>query len=135
MTKGTVRALDTAEDFLVGLGHEKPIRWGITGASKRGWTAWTHAAVDFERVIFVSPVWLDNLNLIESSHHHFRSLGGWTMQYVDYYIEGFTRDIDDPGQSDKNYRLRYIELGCFTRISIFRQIFYFSPEFRFFTRI
>lgn len=96
MTKATVRAMDAAEDFMVQLGHDKPVRWGVTGASKRGWTAWTHAAVDYERVIFVSPVWLDNLKLIESSHHHYQSLGGWTMQYVDYYIEGFTLHLDDP---------------------------------------
>ena len=50
----------------------KPIRWGATGASKRGWTTWTLGAVDYERIIFISPVWLDNLNLIPSTHHHYR---------------------------------------------------------------
>ena len=27
MTKGAVRAMDTAEDFLISLGHQKPVRW------------------------------------------------------------------------------------------------------------
>jgi PhoPQ-activated pathogenicity-related protein len=49
MTKGAVRTMDTTEQFLVELGHQKPVRWGVTGASKRGWAAWTVAAVDYER--------------------------------------------------------------------------------------
>ena len=98
MTKAAIRAMDTAEDFLVGLGETKPVRWGCTGASKRGWTTWTAAAVDYERIIFASPVWLDNLKLIPSAHHHYRSLGGWTFNYYDYYVEGFTLDMDrNPG--------------------------------------
>ena len=72
MTKGAVRAMDTAEDFLQQLGHSKPVRWAATGASKRGWTTWTLAAADYERVIFASPVWLDNLDLVPSARHHYR---------------------------------------------------------------
>jgi len=95
MTKGVVKCLDTVETFLQeNLSMPKPIRWGATGASKRGWTTWTLGAVDYERIIFISPVWLDNLNLIPSTHHHYRSMGGWTYNYFDYYVEGFTTDID-----------------------------------------
>ena len=29
-------------------------------------------------------------------HHHYRSLGGWTMQFVDYYEENVTLYMDTP---------------------------------------
>lgn len=56
--------------------RNRPIRWGAAGASKRGWTTWTLGAADYERFIFITPVWLDNLKLIESTHHHYRDIMG-----------------------------------------------------------
>ena len=100
MTKAAVRAMDTAEDFMVQNNYEKPIRWGITGASKRAWTTWCTSAVDYERIVWQAPVWMDLLDLVPSAKHHFRSLGGWTYNYFDYYVEGFTYNIDNPAYND-----------------------------------
>lgn len=96
MTKAAIRAMDTAEDFFIQKNIQKPVRWGITGASKRAWTTWCAAAVDYERIVWQAPVWMDLLDLVPSVKHHFRSLGGWTYNYFDYYVEGFTMNIDDP---------------------------------------
>ncbi|HIC30222.1 MAG TPA: hypothetical protein EYO85_12435, partial [Rhodospirillales bacterium] len=52
MTKAAVRAMDTATDFLAGKtgGKLKIDRFVVAGASKRGWTTWSTAAVD-KRVV------------------------------------------------------------------------------------
>ena len=63
MTKAAVRAMDTATDFLAGKtgGKLKVDRFVVTGASKRGWTTWSTAAVD-QRVVGIIPIVIDMLN-------------------------------------------------------------------------
>jgi len=62
MTKSVVRAMDTVTAFCrsaAGGGIDVD-RFVVGGASKRGWTAWTAAAVD-RRVVAVAPVVIDLL--------------------------------------------------------------------------
>ena len=47
-------------------------RWALTGGSKRGWTAWLAAAVDYHRVKLTAPVVLSFLNMVENFHHYWR---------------------------------------------------------------
>jgi PhoPQ-activated pathogenicity-related protein len=85
MTKSVVRAMDTITSFCAspaggGLLVDKFV---VGGASKRGWTAWTAAAVD-KRVVGVIPVVIDLLNLEPSFEHHYRSYGFWAPAIAEF---------------------------------------------------
>lgn len=96
MTKAAVRALDTMSDFAAKKNPQANItKFVVAGASKRGWTTWTTGAVD-KRVIGIVPIVMDELNFVKNAHHHFRSLGGWTFAFKDYYELNVTGDLDDP---------------------------------------
>ena len=82
MAKSAVRALDVVTEFVYESTGHYPTRAGITGASKRGWTTWLAAAVDYERIDFMAPVYFDELNMVENIHHHYRSLGGYTYAFL-----------------------------------------------------
>ena len=76
-------------------------RFCVTGASKRGWTSWTLAAVDYERVKCVMPVMMDTINLNPVLHNHYRSLGNWTVQFRPYWLERVLGDLDTDAWCDK----------------------------------
>ena len=88
-------------------------RWLLTGGSKRGWTAWLAAGVDYKRVKVVAPVVLSFLNMVENFHHYWRALGGWSFAMKDYYGENITETLDDPlnaeAQKERIFE-RYINL-------------------------
>jgi PhoPQ-activated pathogenicity-related protein len=92
MTKAVVRAMDTLTAF------RKPVasitRFAVAGASKRGWTTWTTAAVD-KRVFAAIPLVMDELNFVKNVHHHFRAYGGWSFALNDYYSLNFTLRLDN----------------------------------------
>lgn len=94
MAKSAVRGLDTITEFVYNKTGNYPLRAGVTGASKRGWTTWLTAAVDYERVTFMAPVFFDELNMVENIHQHYRSLGGYTYAFFDYYYAGITEYLD-----------------------------------------
>jgi PhoPQ-activated pathogenicity-related protein len=84
MTKAVVRAMDTVTSYCgtdrCGAGVE---RFVVAGASKRGWTTWTTAAVD-ARVVAIIPMVIDLLNLEPSFEHHWRAYGFWSPAIKDY---------------------------------------------------
>jgi PhoPQ-activated pathogenicity-related protein len=97
MTKSAVRAMDAVTAFL-----KSPEGGGITvdkffvaGGSKRGWTTWTTAAVD-SRVLGISPIVIDLLNVIPSFVHHYRAYGFWAPSVGDYFAEGLMDEMDNP---------------------------------------
>jgi hypothetical protein len=55
----------------------------VTGASKRGWTTWTTAAVD-QRVSAIIPMVIDILNVQASMLHHYNAYGFWSDAIQDY---------------------------------------------------
>ena len=73
MTRAVVRSMDLAQE-IVAQNNKKLNDFVVSGASKRGWTAWTTAAVD-NRVVGVVPMVIDMLNLVPSFENHFRSYG------------------------------------------------------------
>ncbi len=85
MTKSAVRAMDAIAAFCAGLegGGLRIERFVVSGGSKRGWTAWTTAAVD-RRVAAVAPAVIDVLNLEKSLVHQWRSYGFWAPALNDY---------------------------------------------------
>lgn len=108
MTKAAVRAMDTVTAFAAskkGGGHTVN-QFVVTGASKRGWTTWTTAAVD-PRVVAIAPMVIDVLHVVPSFEHHYRSYGFWAPAVKDYFNahlmddlegDGFTKlmEIEDP---------------------------------------
>lgn len=83
MVKSTVRAMDAMQ----GIVRE---RWGasidsftVSGASKRGWTAWLTAAVD-KRVMAVAPMVIDVLNMRAQMDHQQETWGEVSEEIRDY---------------------------------------------------
>jgi PhoPQ-activated pathogenicity-related protein len=92
MTKSAVRAMDAITAFCrsaAGGGIEVD-KFVVGGASKRGWTAWTTAAVD-KRVVAVLPVVIDLLNIEASFEHHYRAYGFWAPSIAAYQATGIMR--------------------------------------------
>jgi PhoPQ-activated pathogenicity-related protein len=85
MTKAAVSAMDTITAFLAlpAQGSLTVDQFVVAGASKRGWTTWTTAAVD-SRVIAFVPLVIDLLNLDPSFRHHYAALGFWQPAIWDY---------------------------------------------------
>ncbi len=82
MTKSAKAAMDA----VTGFAKEHSIdvnRYVVSGGSKRGWTAWTTAAVD-DRVIAVAPIVIDLLNIVPSFEHHYEVYGGYAPAVGDY---------------------------------------------------
>lgn len=90
MTKAVVRAMDTVQ-------AEYPSVTGfmVTGASKRGWTTWTTAAVD-PRVEAIAPLVIDVLNVEKSIQHHWEAYGYWADALGDYVDMGIMDWIGAP---------------------------------------
>lgn len=97
MTKAAVRAMDTVTAFLKSEegGALAVDKFVVAGASKRGWTAWTTAAVD-DRVVAVIPMVIDLLNLEKSMTHHWRAYGFWAPAIADYERMGVLGRITTP---------------------------------------
>jgi PhoPQ-activated pathogenicity-related protein len=95
MTKAAVRAMDTVESFMASeKGGKHEVRnFVVAGASKRGWTTWTTAAVD-HRVVAIIPMVIDVLNVIPSFTHHYRSYGFWSPAVTDYFNLGLMDQLN-----------------------------------------
>ena len=85
MTKAAVRAMDAVTAFCATneTGKATVEKFFIAGASKRGWTTWTTAAVD-NRVVAIAPIVIDMLNIVPSFRHHFEAYGFWAPAVGDY---------------------------------------------------
>ena len=53
MTRAVVRAMDVVQEICAS-NHKEVEEFFVAGASKRGWTTWTGAAVD-DRVMGIAP--------------------------------------------------------------------------------
>jgi PhoPQ-activated pathogenicity-related protein len=97
MTKSAVRAMDAVTAFAATAegGGSRVARFVVSGASKRGWTTWTTAAVD-ERVIAIAPAVIDMLNVEPSFVHHYRAYGEWSEAVKDYTQQGIMNWMGTP---------------------------------------
>jgi PhoPQ-activated pathogenicity-related protein len=102
MAKSAVAAMTATTEALAAeakadpSGHWPVIeRFGVAGASKRGWTTWLTAAVD-NRVVAIAPIVIDLLNIRPSMAHHKASLGKWSEALEDYERAGLAERLDDP---------------------------------------
>ena len=95
MTKAVVRAMDAVSE-LVSIEENLPLdKYLVSGASKRGWTTWTTAAVD-DRVIAIVPIVIDLLNVVPSFNHHWQNYGFWAPAVGNYVEEGIMEWIQTP---------------------------------------
>ncbi len=86
MTRAVVRAMDVVQE--ISMDVSIPVeKFFVSGASKRGWTTWTTAAVD-DRVIGIAPIVIDLLNIVPSFNHHWRCYGDWSPAVQDYVDQG-----------------------------------------------
>lgn len=92
MTRAVVRAMDVVQDICQSR-HQAVEEFFVTGASKRGWTTWTVAAVD-DRVMGMAPVVIDLLNVVPSFQHHWRCYGQWAPAIDDYKNLGIMNWIE-----------------------------------------
>ena len=84
MTKSAIAAMDAIQSVILDEDGKKRIsKFVVVGASKRGWTTWTTAAVD-DRVEAIVPIVIDLLNLEPSFEHHWRTYGFWAPAIQDY---------------------------------------------------
>ncbi|MCC7499329.1 MAG: PhoPQ-activated pathogenicity-related family protein [Bryobacterales bacterium] len=95
MTKAVVRAMDAVTEFMRKQASVDVDHYVVLGASKRGWTTWTTAAVD-PRVVAAVPVVIDTLNVGKSLEHHFRAYGFWAPSIRDYFDMGLMDKLRDP---------------------------------------
>jgi PhoPQ-activated pathogenicity-related protein len=107
MTKSAVRAMDTVTAFMGSAagGGGTVSKFVVSGASKRGWTTWTTAAVD-DRVIAIAPAVIDLLNLEPSFVHHWQAYGFWSDAVDDYVQHGI---MDWMGSREFHALLQVVE--------------------------
>jgi PhoPQ-activated pathogenicity-related protein len=88
MTKAAVRAMDAIMAFCASEagGKRNVEKFFVTGASKRGWTTWTTAAVD-PRVVGIAPIVIDTLNVEPSLIGHYNSYGFFAPAVGNYTKE------------------------------------------------
>lgn len=95
MTKASKLAMDAITDVVKDKYNKTLDSFVVGGASKRGWTTWTTAAVD-DRVVAIVPVVIDLLNLVPSFEHHWRNYGFWAPAVGDYVREGVMEWVRTP---------------------------------------
>lgn len=97
MTKAAVRAMDAITAFCASPagGNLAVNRFVVSGASKRGWTTWTTAAVD-RRVVAIVPLVIDVLNVEASMIHHYSAYGFWAPAIDDYVNMGIMNWVGTP---------------------------------------
>jgi PhoPQ-activated pathogenicity-related protein len=87
MTKAVKLAMDVVSEVSLEQHGKVLDKFMVAGASKRGWTTWTTAAVD-DRVVAMAPVVIDLLNIVPSFQHHWRNYGFWAPAVDNYVQEG-----------------------------------------------
>lgn len=111
MTRAVVRGMDAIEELTAT--KAKPVKtFVVSGASKRGWTTWTTAAVD-DRVIGMAPLVIDLLNLIPSFNHHYKAYGAWSPAVAEYENFGI---MDWMGSEEFDRMLDHVEPYGFRKV-------------------
>ncbi|MBN3582779.1 PhoPQ-activated pathogenicity-related family protein [Algoriphagus aestuarii] len=95
MTKAVKLAMDATSEVVKNMYQLDLKNYVVAGASKRGWTTWTTAAVD-DRVVAIVPIVIDMLNLEPSFQHHWKNYGFWAPAVGNYVEEGIMEWMGTP---------------------------------------
>lgn len=113
MAKSAVRAMDAVQAFASQGGGAKPMRFVVSGASKRGWTTWLTAAAD-PRVAGIAPMVIDMLNMKAQTQWAQQVYGKQSEKIGDYTELNLVERMDDPRMVELrawvdpySYRTRY----------------------------
>jgi PhoPQ-activated pathogenicity-related protein len=98
MVKAVVKAMDAVQAFMERERHAQVSGFVVSGASKRGWTAWLTPVID-ARVKAIAPRVYDNLNLAEQMRHQRLTWGYFSGQIAEYTERGLPQLLlaGDPG--------------------------------------
>ncbi|KAM9964517.1 hypothetical protein ACTFIW_004286 [Dictyostelium discoideum] len=89
-TKSATKAMDAIQEFgKTVTGNYTIKKFIVTGASKRGWTAWGAAMVD-KRVIGIAPMVIPILNLVDNIEAQVEAYGNWSFALKDYVNHNIT---------------------------------------------
>lgn len=95
MVKSVVKAMDSLQELSKKEWDEPVTKFIVGGGSKRGWTTWLTAASD-SRVMAITPMVIDVLNMREQLTHQQRSLGGPSEEISPYTDRGLIPVPDTP---------------------------------------
>ena len=95
MTKSAVRAMDAVQAWALAEHGQAIDRFIVSGASKRGWTAWLTGAVD-KRVCALVPTVIDMLNMPAQTRWAQRVYGSQSASIHDYTDIGLTEQTGTP---------------------------------------
>jgi PhoPQ-activated pathogenicity-related protein len=95
MVKSLVRAMDALQEFARREWHVRITHFVVSGASKRGWTAWLTGAAD-RRVKAIAPLVIDTLNMQAQLPHQLKSYGRYSAMIHDYTDRGLVPMPDTP---------------------------------------
>ncbi len=96
MAKAVIKAMDAIQEFTRSPGMTPIKDFIITGASKRGWTAWLVGASKDKRVRGIAPMVIDILNLRPQVEHQLKSYGKPSEQIEDYTAAGLDTLLNHP---------------------------------------
>jgi PhoPQ-activated pathogenicity-related protein len=98
MVKGVVRAMDAIQGFLQRQQQISIAGFVVSGASKRGWTAWLTPVVD-TRVKAIAPWVYDNLAMAQQLRHQRDTWGQFSGQIAEYTERGLPQRLlaGEPG--------------------------------------
>lgn len=102
MTRAGVNAMTAVQDFFSRFFPTRiqPTSFLVSGASKRGWTTWTVAAVD-SRVSAAVPIVMPIPDVVPNIAAEWRAYGNWSFALKDYVNFNITRDLfARPGVQD-----------------------------------
>jgi PhoPQ-activated pathogenicity-related protein len=84
MVKSVIRSMDAIQAFAKQEWKFEVKDFVISGASKRGWTAWLTAATGDKRVKAIAPAVFDTLNIGPQMEHQVKSYGAPSEMIKDY---------------------------------------------------
>ena len=84
MVKSAVRAMDAVQEFSRERLGRQVNRFVVSGASKRGWTTWLTGAVRDKRVVAISPMVIDMLNMPATLEYQKEMYGCYSEEIQDY---------------------------------------------------
>jgi PhoPQ-activated pathogenicity-related protein len=100
MTKSVIAAMDAAQEYSGQEGGKPITKFVVSGASKRGWTAWLVAAADSRlhpnRVTGIIPLVYNNLNIPKQMPYQLESWGKFSAQIDDYTRRGLQAQLSTP---------------------------------------